>query len=342
MWAIVANAGRLVGVDESAEAREMDFEELLDRSCDSASLPEMARLLLPSTLGAETKNLVLKLTPEEFGRILASAIDQINHGSVKPIDTLVNETGEKMIILWIILWIFIIAAFVGLIALVMELFAKSNSHRPYGPYERFIKRFLDAFLSTGALIVFSPILLITAILVRIKLGSPVLFTQDRPGRDEKIFKLYKFRSMTNQRDENGKLLPDDVRLTKFGRILRSTSLDELPELLNIIKGDMAVIGPRPLLVEYLPYYTVEEHHRHDIRPGLTGWAQVNGRNAIGSWEERFKYDLEYVNHVTFAMDLKVLLTTVKKVVRRSDIQVGSEIKVGRLDVARSGNNNKKI
>ena len=247
-----------------------------------------------------------------------------------------------MIILWIILWIVIIAAFVGLIALVMELFTKSNSHRPYGPYERFIKRFLDAFLSTGALIVFSPILLITAILVRIKLGSPVLFTQDRPGRDEKIFKLYKFRSMTNQRDENGKLLPDDVRLTKFGRILRSTSLDELPELLNIIKGDMAVIGPRPLLVEYLPYYTVEEHHRHDIRPGLTGWAQVNGRNAIGSWEERFKYDLEYVNHVTFAMDLKVLLTTVKKVVRRSDIQVGSEIKVGRLDVARSGNNNKKI
>ena len=148
--------------------------------------------------------------------------------------------------------------------------------------------------------------------------------------------------MTNQRDENGNLLPDDVRLTKFGRALRSTSLDELPELLNIIKGDMAVIGPRPLLVEYLPYYTEVEHHRHDIRPGLTGWAQVNGRNAIGSWEERFKYDLEYVNHVTFAMDLKVLLTTVKKVVRRSDIQVGSEIKVGRLDVARSGNNNKKI
>ena len=247
-----------------------------------------------------------------------------------------------MIILWIILWIVIIAAFVGLVALVMELFTKSNSHRPYGPYERFIKRFLDAFLSAGALIVFSPILLITAILVRIKLGSPVLFTQDRPGRDEKIFKLYKFRSMTNQRDENGKLLPDDVRLTKFGRILRSTSLDELPELLNIIKGDMAVIGPRPLLVEYLPYYTVEEHHRHDIRPGLTGWAQVNGRNAIGSWEERFKYDLEYVNHVSFAMDLKVLYTTIIKVIKRSDIQVGSEIKVGRLDVARSEDKHTKV
>jgi lipopolysaccharide/colanic/teichoic acid biosynthesis glycosyltransferase len=247
-----------------------------------------------------------------------------------------------MIILKIILAIIIIAACVGLVALVMELFTKSNSHKPYGPYERFIKRFLDAFLSTGALIVLSPVLLVTALLVRTKLGSPVLFTQDRPGRDEKIFKLYKFRSMTNQRDENGKLLPDDVRLTKFGRILRSTSLDELPELLNIIKGDMAVIGPRPLLVEYLPYYTAEEHHRHDIRPGLTGWAQVNGRNAIGSWEERFKYDLEYVNHVSFAMDLKVLYTTVIKVVKRSDIQVGSEIKVGRLDVARSENKHTKV
>lgn len=243
-----------------------------------------------------------------------------------------------MIILKIILAIIIIAACVGLIALLMELFTKSNSHKPYGPYERFIKRFLDAFLSTGALIALSPVLLIIAVLVRVKLGSPVLFTQDRPGRDEKIFKLYKFRSMTNAKDENGNLLPDDVRLTKFGRILRSTSLDELPELLNIIKGDMSVIGPRPLLVEYLPYYTAEEHHRHDIRPGLTGWAQVNGRNAIDSWEERFAYDLEYVNHVSFAMDLKVLYTTVIKVVKRSDIQVGSEIKVGRLDVARSENN----
>lgn len=215
-------------------------------------------------------------------------------------------------------------------------------HKPYGPYERFIKRPLDCVLSTGALIVLSPVMLITAMLVRIKLGSPVLFTQDRPGKDEKIFKLYKFRTMTNKRDEDGNLLPDDVRLTKFGRILRSTSLDELPELLNIIRGDMAVIGPRPLLVEYLPYYTEKEHHRHDVRPGLTGWAQVNGRNAIGSWEERFAYDLEYVNKVSFAMDMKVFFTTVIKVVKRSDIQVGSEIKVGRLDVARSGNNNKTI
>lgn len=216
------------------------------------------------------------------------------------------------------------------------------THKPYGPYEKYIKRPLDFALSLGAFIVLSPVLGVTALLVRKKLGSPVLFTQNRPGKDEKVFRLYKFRSMTDERDENGELLPDDVRLTKFGCVLRSTSLDELPELLNIIRGDMAVIGPRPLLEEYLPYYTEEEHHRHDVRPGLTGWAQVNGRNAIESWEERFKYDLEYVNHVSFAMDLKVLLTTVGKVVKRSDIQVGSEIKAGRLDVARSGNNNKKV
>lgn len=247
-----------------------------------------------------------------------------------------------MIILKIILAIILLAACVGFIALVMELFTKPNNHKPYGPYERLFKRFLDAFLSSGALIVFSPVLLVTAILVRTKLGSPVLFTQDRPGKDEKIFKLYKFRSMTNQRDENGKLLPDDVRLTKFGRILRSTSLDELPELLNIIKGDMSVVGPRPLLVEYLPYYTAEEHHRHDVRPGLTGLAQVNGRNAINSWEERFQYDLQYVNQVTLAMDFKVLFTTVVKVIKRSGIQVGSEIKVGRLDVTRSENKHTKV
>ena len=209
-----------------------------------------------------------------------------------------------------------------------------SKHKPYGPYEQFIKRPLDACLSTGAFIVLSPVLLGTALLVRVKLGSPVLFTQDRPGKDEKIFKLYKFRSMTDARDENGKLLPDDIRLTKFGRMLRSTSLDELPELFNIMKGDMALIGPRPLLVEYLPYYTEEERHRHDVRPGLTGWAQVNGRNAIDSWEQRFRFDLEYVSHISLAMDLKVLFLTVYKVIKRSDIRVGSEIKVGRLDVAR--------
>lgn len=217
-------------------------------------------------------------------------------------------------------------------------------HKPYGIYERWIKRFLDALLALLALIILSPIFLIVSILVRTKLGSPVLFKQDRPGKNEKIFKLYKFRSMTDARDEQGNLLPDDVRLTKFGRLLRSTSLDELPELINILKGEMAIVGPRPLLVSYLPYYTDEERHRHDVRPGLTGWAQVNGRNAIHSWEERFRYDLEYVNHVTFLMDVKVLFLTVYKVMKRSDIQVGSEIKAGRLDTARSqhGSNDQKV
>lgn len=217
-----------------------------------------------------------------------------------------------------------------------------SNHKPHGPYELFIKRPLDCFLSLMALIVLSPIMIITAFFVRIKLGTPVLFKQERPGLNESVFVLYKFRTMTDARDENGKLLSDDIRLTRFGRFLRSTSLDELPELMNILKGDMAIIGPRPLLVEYLSYYTEEEHHRHDVRPGLTGWAQINGRNAINSWEERFKYDLEYVNHISFAMDIKVLFLTVWKVLKRSDIQVGSEIKVGRLDVARSESNNKKV
>lgn len=207
-------------------------------------------------------------------------------------------------------------------------------HQAFGPYERFFKRPLDLIFSSLALVALSPVMGVTALLVRAKLGSPVLFRQERPGRDEKIFALYKFRSMTDARDPAGNFLPDDVRLTRFGRLLRSTSLDELPELLNIIRGDMALIGPRPLLKEYLPYYTEEERHRHDVRPGLTGWAQVNGRNAIGSWEERFRYDLEYVNHISLGMDLKVLILTVYKVIKRSDIQVGSEIKVGRLDVAR--------
>ena len=147
--------------------------------------------------------------------------------------------------------------------------------------------------------------------------------------------------MTDKRDVEGNLLPDDVRLTKFGRILRSTSLDELPEAFNILKGDMSVIGPRPLLVEYLPYYTKEEHHRHDVRPGLSGWAQINGRNAIDSWEQRFQYDLEYVKNVSFAFDIKVVLKTIEKVLKRSDIQVGKQIKAGRLDTAR-GNKNENI
>lgn len=222
-----------------------------------------------------------------------------------------------MIILKIILVIIAIAACVGIIALVMELFTKS-AHKAYGPYERFIKRPLDAFLSTGALIVLLPILLITAVLVRVKLGSPVLFKQDRPGKDEKVFKLNKFRSMTDERDENGELLPDDVRLTKFGRVLRSTSLDELPELFNIIKGDMAVVGPRPLLVQYLNRYNAHQARRHEVRPGFTGLAQVHGRNSI-SWEEKFDWDVKYVDKITFMGDVKIVLDTLRMVLKREGI-----------------------
>lgn len=234
-----------------------------------------------------------------------------------------------MIILKVFLAIVLLSAGVGVIAFIIEIFNQSNSHKPYGPYERLLKRGLDAFLSCGALIVLSPVLLITAILVRAKLGSPVLFKQERPGKDEKIFMLYKFRSMTDQRDNKGQLLPDDVRLTKFGRILRSTSLDELPELLNILRGDMAIVGPRPLLVEYLPYYTMKERQRHDIRPGLTGLAQVSGRNAI-SWDKKLTYDVEYVSKITFLGDAKIIKDTFVKTIKRSDIQVGSEFKAGRF------------
>ena len=187
-----------------------------------------------------------------------------------------------------------------------------------GFYEKYIKRLLDFTLSFLALIVLSPVLLVTAVLVRIKLGSPIIFHQERPGRFEKIFRLYKFRSMTNECDENGNLLPDDERLTRFGQILRSTSLDELPELLNILRGDMSIVGPRPLLVKYLPLYNEEQRHRHDVRPGLTGWAQANGRNAI-SWEEKFKLDVWYVQHISFWVDVKVIFMTVKKVFCRDGI-----------------------
>lgn len=209
-------------------------------------------------------------------------------------------------------------------------------HKPYGPYEKYFKRPLDVFCGLLAVIVFWWLYVIVAILVRVKLGSPVLFVQDRPGKDEQIFKLYKFRTMTDERDENGELLSDDVRLTKFGRLLRSTSLDELPEAFNIIRGDMSVIGPRPLMTEYLPFYKEKEHHRHDVRPGLSGWAQINGRNAIDSWEQRFRYDLEYVDHVSFCFDVKIIVGTIIKTLKRSDIQVGSQIKAGRLDDARRG------
>lgn len=224
-----------------------------------------------------------------------------------------------MIILWIILWIVIIAAVIGIVAALSDI-GKKSSHKPYGPYERFVKRFLDAFLSTGALIVFSPILLITAILVRVKLGSPVLFTQERPGKDEKIFKLYKFRTMTDEKGEDGKLLPDSVRLTPFGRKLRASSLDELPELINIAKGDMSIIGPRPLLVSYLPYYRGEERLRHSVRPGLSGLAQVSGRNFI-DWDHRLAKDAEYVKHITFLGDFKIIRMTISQVIHHDNIAV---------------------
>lgn len=185
-------------------------------------------------------------------------------------------------------------------------------------YRHFFKRFLDIVLSACALVVLSPVLLAVAILVRVKLGSPVIFCQERPGKDEKIFKMYKFRSMSDARDENGELLPDEVRLTRFGRLLRSTSMDELPELWNILRGDMSIVGPRPLLVKYLPLYNEEQRHRHDVRPGLTGLAQVSGRNAI-TWEEKFALDLQYISHITFLNDVKIMFATVGKVFRRDGI-----------------------
>ena len=191
-------------------------------------------------------------------------------------------------------------------------------HKPYGPYEAYIKRPLDFCLSLGALIVLSPVMGVTAILVKTKLGSPVIFKQPRPGKDEKIFNIYKFRTMTDERDENGELLPDEVRLTDFGKFLRSTSLDELAELINMVKGDMAVVGPRPLLVRYLDRYSEEQHRRHEVRPGLTGYSQAHGRNAL-SWEDKFKMDVEYVDHITFIRDAKIVLDTVLAVINRDGI-----------------------
>lgn len=194
----------------------------------------------------------------------------------------------------------------------------NNRHIPYGPYERWFKRPFDICCALAAILVFWWLYIIVAILVRVKLGSPVIFCQERPGKDEKIFKLYKFRTMTDARDENGNLLPDEVRLTKFGKLLRSTSLDELPEALNILKGDMSVIGPRPLLVKYLPLYNEQQARRHEVRPGLSGYAQANGRNAI-TWEEKFELDVYYADHITFWMDVKTILLTVKKMLCRDGI-----------------------
>ncbi len=197
-------------------------------------------------------------------------------------------------------------------------FHRRGLRRSFAMYAKYIKRMLDFLIALVGLVVASPILLIVAVLVRTKLGSPVLFAQERPGKDEKIFKLYKFRSMSDARDEQGNLLPDKDRLTPFGKMLRATSLDELPELFNILKGDMSLIGPRPLLVSYLPWYTEREQLRHTVRPGLTGLAQVSGRNSL-VWDKRLEKDVEYVEHLSFMMDLKILFMTVKKVVCKDDV-----------------------
>lgn len=193
-----------------------------------------------------------------------------------------------------------------------------------GAYEKYIKRPVDFILSLVALIVLSPILLIVAVLVRIKLGSPVIFKQQRPGLNGEIFNMYKFRTMTDERDENGELLPDEERLKEFGKKLRSTSLDELPELWNIVRGDMSLIGPRPLLVKYLPRYNAHQARRHEVRPGVTGYAQVNGRNSI-TWEKKFDLDVEYVDNLTFWRDVQIILKTLKTVLMREGISSDSSV-----------------
>ena len=185
-------------------------------------------------------------------------------------------------------------------------------------YKCFLKRIMDFLLSLIALVILLPGLLIFAILIYIKLGSPVFFKQQRPGKNGEIFEILKFRTMTSEKDKDGNLLSDEIRLTKFGKFLRSTSIDELPELINILKGDMSIVGPRPLLVQYLPYYNEEQRHRHDVRPGLTGLAQVNGRNVL-SWEEKFKFDVEYVRDITFLGDCKIIWQTAMKVIQRENI-----------------------
>jgi len=196
-------------------------------------------------------------------------------------------------------------------------------------YKHFFKRVLDILISGMGLICLSPVLLVLAVLIKLKLGSPIIFKQERPGLDEKIFTLKKFRTMTDERDENGKLLPDAVRLTKFGKFLRSTSLDELPELWNIFCGDMSLIGPRPLLVSYLPYYTEREKLRHTVRPGLTGLAQVSGRNFL-EWDKRLEKDAEYVENLSFGLDIKIFFTTIKKVFVREDVVVDTNKVEGNL------------
>lgn len=191
-------------------------------------------------------------------------------------------------------------------------------------YKKYIKRILDFLLSAFVLIILAIPLIIVGLLIKVKLGSPILFRQERPGKNGKIFEIIKFRTMNNAKDESGNLLPDDLRLTKFGKFIRSTSIDELPELINILKGDMSIVGPRPLLIEYLDLYNEEQKHRHDVRPGLTGLAQVNGRNSI-TWEEKFKYDIEYVKNVTFINDCKIILKTIQKVVQRDGINAAETV-----------------
>lgn len=206
-------------------------------------------------------------------------------------------------------------------------------------YSKNIKRILDVVFSFIALVLLLPLLLVMTCIGAIAMKGNPFFTQKRPGYNEKIFTLIKFRTMSNAKDKDGNLLPNEQRLNKFGRFIRSTSLDELPELINIFIGDMSFVGPRPLLSEYIPYYTETEHHRHDVRPGLTGLAQVNGRNAITNWEERFSYDLEYVNKCSFMLDVKIILRTFQKVLKRSDIVSGKTVEiVGRLDDIRRNSN----
>lgn len=207
-------------------------------------------------------------------------------------------------------------------------------------YKKYLKRALDLMITLIGIICLSPIFLILGLLVRFNIGKPVLFKQDRPGRDEKIFTLYKFRTMSNEKDQNGHLLPDSKRLSRFGKMLRRSSLDELPELFNIIKGEMSIIGPRPLLIRYLPYYTEEEKIRHSVRPGLTGLAQVNGRNLL-KWDSRLAQDVEYVKNISFRLDLKIFLITILKVVKKEDIIVIDQSSQWDLDVERGQNANKK-
>ena len=193
-----------------------------------------------------------------------------------------------------------------------------NIHKPFGIYERYFKSLFDIICALAAVLVFWWLFVLIAILVKIKIGSPIIFSQERPGKDEVIFRLYKFRTMTEEKDTYGKLLPDMQRLTKFGRFLRNTSLDELPEVINILKGDMSIVGPRPLLVKYLPLYNKKQKRRHEVKPGMTGYAQVHGRNTL-SWEERFDMDIEYVDHITFLGDIKIIIDTVFSVLKHDDI-----------------------